>query len=105
MSYRTLIEINHDFGPQEDSIEFLTVLARYLRSANRDNAEALERFGVRVLGMRHHSGNFILDGEPDGFPVQYLASPKDGTPGAQLGPGKDHSKATLPNPTAPGKEM
>lgn len=69
---RTGPQGDHDFGPEAGGGEFLVRLARYLRSADRDNAEALERWGIRVIGMRHHSGNFILDGEPDGFPVQYL---------------------------------
>jgi hypothetical protein len=71
MSNRTLIEINHDFAGELGD-EFLQCLGYYLRSANRENADWLKRFGVTVIGMRHHSGNFILDGQPDGFPVQYL---------------------------------
>lgn len=71
MSSRTLIEINHDFEGRLDA-DFLAALRRYLCSANRDTADDMARFGVRVIGMRHHSGNFVLDGEPDGFPVQYL---------------------------------
>lgn len=82
MSYRTLIEINHDFRPDDDP-RFLPALRRYLNSGCRETADALEPFGVRVIGMRHHSGNFILDSEPDGFPVKYLtrtdATPKAGT--------------------------
>jgi hypothetical protein len=77
MGYRTLIEINHDFGPQDGNLEFVAALARYLRGANRDNAEALEAFGVKVIGMRHHSEKFILDGTPDGFPALYLDPPHD----------------------------
>lgn len=71
MSNRTLIEINHDYeGRMGDG--FIEALGRYLRSASRESAEALERYGARVIGMRHHSGKFILDGTPDGFPPQYL---------------------------------
>ena len=78
MSYRTLIEINHDFGHRiEDQPQrFVEDLGAYLASPSRGNAEELERWGVRVVGMRHHSGNFILDGTPDGFPVQYLERAK-----------------------------
>lgn len=71
MSNRTLIEVNHDFcGDLSD--EFVATLKRYLRSASRETAEPLRRFGIRVIGMRHHSGNFILDGEPEGFPALCL---------------------------------
>ena len=71
MSNRTLIEINHDFSGDLGD-DFLAALGRYLRSANCETADALTRYGVRVLGMRHHSGRFVLDGTPDGFPVMYL---------------------------------
>lgn len=68
MSNRTLIEINHDFcgdlGPT-----FLSDLERYLRSATRESADRLRVHGVSVVGMRHHSGRYYLDGEPDGFPA------------------------------------
>lgn len=70
MSNRTLIEINHDFRPDDDP-RFLPALRRYLNSGCRETAEALEPFGVRVISMRHHSGKFIVDGDPDGFPVQH----------------------------------
>jgi hypothetical protein len=71
MSNRTLIEINHDYaGHLGDG--FKVALLRYLRSASAETAKDLEQFGVRVIGMRHHSGNFILDGTPEGFPVLYL---------------------------------
>lgn len=72
MSLRTLIEINHDVAGREDT-GLLVALARYVRSANREHAEALEQYGLRVIGMRHHSGNFIIEGdEPDGFPVKFM---------------------------------
>jgi hypothetical protein len=71
MSMRTLFEINHDYAVCDQS-DLLEALNRYLRSASREHAEDLERFGIRVIGMRHHSTNFVLDGEPDGFPVSYL---------------------------------
>jgi hypothetical protein len=75
MSNRSLIELNHDFT-SEVGVEFLKALRTYLKSGSRESAEALEPFGVRVLGMRHHSENFILDGTPDGFPPQYLERAK-----------------------------
>lgn len=71
MSNRTLIEINHDLA-DELGAGFDRALVRYLKSASRESAAALESYGVRVLRMRHHSGNFIIDGTPDGFPVQHL---------------------------------
>lgn len=75
MSNRTLIEINHDFcGAIGESAA--AALRRYLKSASRETAAELEYYGIRVLGMRHHSGNFVLDGEPDGFPVQHLTRQK-----------------------------
>lgn len=71
MSNRTLIEINHDFSHRLDD-DFPPALQRYLASANRETADALTRYGAHVIGMRHHSGRFVLDGTPDGFPVMYL---------------------------------
>jgi hypothetical protein len=54
----------------------VAALQRYLRSASREHAEELRAWGVSVVGMRHHSGNFIVDGTPDGFPVQHLGGQK-----------------------------
>jgi hypothetical protein len=71
MSNRTLIEINHDLPFGDTGL--LVALERYRCSASREAADHLfTHYGVKVIGMRHHSGNFILDGEPDGFPVSYL---------------------------------
>lgn len=75
MSNRTLIEINHDRLPEMGD-DFLQALQRYVRSANWETAADLDRYGVHVIGMRHHSGNFIIDGTPDGFPVQHLERQK-----------------------------
>jgi hypothetical protein len=74
MSNRTLIEINHDALEVSDGL--LEALHRYVKSASRENADWLKHYGIHVIGMRHHSGNFILDGTPDGFPVQYLTRAK-----------------------------
>lgn len=71
MSNRTLLEINHDYD-LEEMPGFLTALARYRRSACQEHAEALKRYGVTVVGMRHHTEKFIIDGSADGFPVHYL---------------------------------
>lgn len=70
MSLRTLIEINHDYTHRMDDL--MPVLRRYLSSGDRETAAELERFGFRVVGMRHHADKFIVQGEPDGFPVRHL---------------------------------
>lgn len=75
MSMRTLIEINHDYA-DDLGPEFLAFLGQYLRSGDRESAKPLERFGVRVVGMRHHSNCYIMEGTPDGFPPQYLTRVK-----------------------------
>jgi hypothetical protein len=79
MSIRTLLEINHDFwGMIADHPEaFAAALNRYLASASREDAEALERYGVKVIGLRHHSGSYYVEGdrEPDGFPLKLFPSP------------------------------
>lgn len=87
MSNRTLIEINHDFAHAIDAGgagDFERALLGYLRSASKESAKRLEFYGVRVLGMRHHSENFdkhsnvvvlanrILD-RPNGDPDDDLA--------------------------------
>lgn len=62
MSNRSLIEINHDFSHliEHDSEAFLLALGRYLRSGSTRNAVELERWGVRVFGMRHHTEGFDI---------------------------------------------
>lgn len=71
MSNRTLVEFNHDYcGTLDD--RFLGALQRYLKSASEEHASELGRWGVTVIGMRHHSGVFYLDREPDGFPVKIV---------------------------------
>lgn len=68
MSNRSLIEINHDFCHElNDAV--LEKLKAYLRSASRETANDLKRHGITVVGMRHHSGQYYLDGEPEGFPA------------------------------------
>jgi len=63
MSNRSLIEINHDFSHviERDPYSFASALCRYLGSASPANAEALERYGVRIFGMRHHSDSFNIE--------------------------------------------
>jgi hypothetical protein len=72
MSYRTLIELNHDYTPDLASAEFSALLRRYLCGADGESAKALERFGARVVGMRHHADKFIIEAGADGFPPTYL---------------------------------
>lgn len=75
MSNRTLIEINHDFAGRIDD-EFTATLRDYLRSANAESAAWLKQYGVTVVGMRHHTGRFIIDSAAEGFPAQYLTPAK-----------------------------
>lgn len=72
MGNRSLIEINHDYSFAVDDPAFVAALGRYLRSATALAAADLERFGVRVVGMRHHSETFIIKADAEGFPPQYL---------------------------------
>jgi len=72
MSNRSLLEFNHDFRADP---EMIPALQRYLSSASRETAEALERFGVKVVGMRHHTQNWIIDGRAEGFPAFHLDPP------------------------------
>jgi hypothetical protein len=67
MSLRTLVEINHDYSVR-DQTELLQALQLYLNSGDQRCAERLERFGFKVLAMRHHSGQFHFDKRPEGFP-------------------------------------
>lgn len=60
MSNRTLIEINHDYARELRTPAFLDALALYVKSASPETRERLERFGVRVFGMRHHSDGFTV---------------------------------------------
>lgn len=60
MSNRTLIEINHDYARELRTPDFLDALGLYVNSAGPEEVKALERFGIRVFGMRHHSDAFTL---------------------------------------------
>lgn len=71
MSIRSLIEINHDLGHTHwDGM--VEALAAYLASGDPRSAAELERYGIRVIGQRHHSGFFFVKGTPDGFPVRHV---------------------------------
>lgn len=72
MSMRTLIELNHDYSENLTNPEFLTFLGRYLASGDERDANILRRFGAAVIGMRHHSANFVIDADTEGFPPTYL---------------------------------
>ncbi len=62
MSNRSLMEFNHDhWGKIERNHQaFANAICDYLMSASPNHAEALERFGVHVFGMRHHSDGFDI---------------------------------------------
>lgn len=84
MSNRSLIEINHDHWDaiKHDPDQFVRCLIRYLHSGSRETGKALEGFGVKVIGMRHHSENFIVEANAEGFPVWMLPAPPSPTPDA-----------------------
>lgn len=77
MSLRTLLEINHDAAITDD-LTLLTALQRYVSSASPRTAAELERFGIKVVGMRHHSSAFVVPDGTDGFPVAYLPAQPPG---------------------------
>lgn len=62
MSNRSLLEFNHDHWHRikTSSQAFVDALMRYSASASKENAAALEPFGIRVFGMRHHSEGFDI---------------------------------------------
>lgn len=62
MSNRTLIEINHDLWHKikENPLRFAGDVIRYLGSGSPECAEQLERYGLRVFGMRHHSDEYEI---------------------------------------------
>ncbi len=65
MSQRTLIEINHDFTGEIDreDTQFVIDLVSYLRAGGERSKQNLERYGLRVLGRRHHSDPEFLSRE------------------------------------------
>lgn len=69
MSNRSLIEINHDVD-MTSMPDFLKALAQYRCSACQETRKDLERFGVRVISMRHHADKFYVKTGTDGFPVK-----------------------------------
>ncbi len=79
MSIRTLIEINHDYA-HKVTLDVVPFLQQYLASGAKDDAARLERFGIKVVGMRHHADKFVIDARADGFPPKYLDPPHDRRP-------------------------
>jgi len=67
MSIRTLVEINHDFTWRMDDPDFVASLQGYLSGGSSRCAEALERFGLKIVAQRHHSGQFVIPDDADGF--------------------------------------
>lgn len=63
MSNRSLLEINQDRWPaiHNDPQGFADAISGYLNSASPEHVLALERFGIRVFGMRHHSNGFTIN--------------------------------------------
>lgn len=71
MSIRSLIEINHDLVHTEgDQTAFLRALQMFVNSGSKSDALELERFGLKVIGQRHHSSVFYIEDTADGFPVK-----------------------------------
>ena len=67
MSNRSLLEISHDQAQAiaDDPANFALALVDYLRSGLASETEALQQYGVRVLGMRRASEKFdprVLEG-------------------------------------------
>jgi len=75
VSFRSLIEINHDYVVRSQT-DLLEALQRYLASGSREDAQELEFYGVKVIGMRHHSSRYIIESDADGFPPHYLPAPR-----------------------------
>lgn len=69
MSIRSLFEINHDFGRyiEDEKGAFARLLDTYIRSGSRESAEPLERYGLRLISQRHHSGEYRDLKKHDGF--------------------------------------
>jgi hypothetical protein len=68
LSNRTIIEISHDFASDIalNQNHFMMLLGQYLRSCDKEAAEALKlHFGVNIIGTAHHSEKriVIMNGE------------------------------------------
>jgi len=72
MSNRSLIEINHDMSAaiRSNPTAFVEMLLQYLASASSRNSMAMREFGVKAISMRHHSENFVVSKDTEGFPIE-----------------------------------
>lgn len=63
MSNRSLFEFNHDSAHKiaKEPRVFAELMDRYTKSGSPEDAEDLERFGVRLFGMRRHSDEFSIE--------------------------------------------
>lgn len=64
MSNRTLLEFNHDlsYRIEEEPAQFLLAIGDMMRGGPSDrNRAALERYGVKWYGQRHHSQGFDIN--------------------------------------------
>lgn len=63
MSQRSLFEINHDCYSEIKRYPeaFTEHLQRFLSSGDKESAQALEFFGFRFFGRRHHSDGFVIE--------------------------------------------
>jgi hypothetical protein len=71
MSWRTLIEFNHDItgrAIEQDPQGFVDALRFFNNSACDRNAEELKRFGITVIRTRHHSDSFMSQLPPERIP-------------------------------------
>ncbi len=63
MSNRSLMEINHDksYRVEDSPTAFAESFMAYVNSGDIRTAIALEYFGVRVIGMKHHSDGHSIE--------------------------------------------
>jgi hypothetical protein len=63
MSNRSLFEINHDLSHRIRArpMDFACDMAAYLASGSPRTAAVLAQYGIRVIGMRHHSEPFHIN--------------------------------------------
>ena len=71
MSWRTLIEFNHDVmgkAIKADPEGFVRAMDFLNNSASERNAEEVKRFGITVIRTRHHSDDFMSQLPPEKTP-------------------------------------
>lgn len=72
MSFRTIIELNHDYGHaiQRDPEAFIRFLTSHINAANDpDTIDALRHYGVVVVETVHHSADRAVVIEGKAFPL------------------------------------